>query len=215
MTKPSSVASQSTATKGRAKKPGAARASSQSSRPPRPPASSEAQRRAAAVLEVLAGVVTPPEAAAALGLSVNGYYLLERKALGGLAAACEPQPKGRSKPGLEQQVAAQQREVERLRRECQRQAALVRATQRAVGLPAATPPKTAGKKTSAGGKGRRRRKPTVRALRAAGALRKTALASERPEGVEPWMLEGAAESPSPGGACGVAPSGSGASSQDD
>ena len=41
---------------------------------------------AAAVLEVLAGLRTPAQAAQALGLSVNYYYVLERKALAALVA---------------------------------------------------------------------------------------------------------------------------------
>ena len=56
-----------------------------------------AERRAAVVLEVLAGVRTVPQAAEALGVSVNYYYLLERQALAGLVAGCAPRPRG--KPG--------------------------------------------------------------------------------------------------------------------
>ena len=159
------------------------------------PASAVAQRRAAAILEVLAGVCTPPEAAAVLSLSVNSYYLLERKALAGLTAACEPKPKGRVGPGPEQHLAAQAREVERLRRECQRQAALVRATQRAVGLPAAAPSKTASQTTAAGGKRKRRRRAAVRALRAADSLRKTAEASAAAEGNPPGIAGAIPEEP--------------------
>lgn len=140
--------------------------------------SAEANRRAAVILEVLAGVRLPSEAAQALGVSVTHYYLLERKAMEGLLSACEPQPKGRGLPSAEKQLARLERELEQCRRESQRQAALVRATQRAVGLPAvasATPvAKSAGtkKEGSSAGKRRRRRRPTVRALRAAEALEK-------------------------------------------
>jgi hypothetical protein len=142
----------------------------------------EAHRRAAVILEVLAGVRGPSEAAAALEVSVSHYYLLERKALAGLVAGCESQPKGPRGPGLEQQLAAAERELEECRRECLRQSALVRATQRAMGLPAsaAVEPqgtrakgkaKEKGKGTGPASPARRRRRPTVRALRAAAALR--------------------------------------------
>ena len=56
--------------------------------------SREAKQRAAAILEVLAGARTPTAAAQALGVSLTRYYLLEEKALVGLLAACEPQPRG-------------------------------------------------------------------------------------------------------------------------
>jgi hypothetical protein len=89
------------------------------------------------ILESLAGERTAQQAAAALGMTVTNFYLLERKALQGLLRACEPQPKGPPKPGLERKLAHLERELARSQRECQRQAALVRATQRALGL---TPP---------------------------------------------------------------------------
>src|SRR5947209_17562740 len=64
-------------------------------RVPPPAPSREARQRAAAILEVLAGARSPTEAAQALGVSLPRYYLLEARALGGLLAACEPQPPGR------------------------------------------------------------------------------------------------------------------------
>jgi hypothetical protein len=155
-------------------------------------ASREANRRAAAVLEVLGGLRMPSEAAAALRISVNHYYLLERKALAGLLAACEPQPKGPRGPSTEKKLKTLERELETCRRECIRQTALVRATQRAVGLPAVPSPskkrgKAAGKKTLA--VKRRRRHPTVRALRAAETVRQNSSGEnsvgeleKRPEG---------------------------------
>jgi hypothetical protein len=138
-------------------------------RPPRssPSASSTAQRRAAVILEVLGGVRTVPEAARTLGICTNHYYLLERKALAGLVAACEPQAKGK-RPDPEKQLASIRQALERSERECQRQAALVRATQRALNLPA-PPPDRASSATARrkDGKPRRNRKKSVRALRAA------------------------------------------------
>jgi hypothetical protein len=139
--------------------------------PPDSGQSSSASRRAVAVLEVLAGTRTPGEAASVLRISVNYYYVLERKALRGLVQACEPAPKGPPKPSPEKQLEKLERELARCQRECQRQAALVRATQRAVGLPSTAPPASkAGGKTRAGK--RRRRKPGVRALLAAKSLQK-------------------------------------------
>ena len=142
-----------------------------------------ANRRAAAILEVLAGEKLPSQAAGALGISVTHYYILERKALEGLLAACQPRPQGRAGPSDEEKLARLERELERSRRECRRQAALVRATQRAVGLPASTAPPS---KSTSGGGGRspsggtsaqrtRRRRPRARALRAAAVLEKTRL----------------------------------------
>ena len=146
-------------------------------------ATSVANRRAATILEVLAGQRSPSQAAAALNISVNHYYLLERRALAGLVAACEQRPKGRRAPAPEAQLAALARELDQCRRECLRQAALVRITQRAVGLPLAerekpggkngkaTPSKPLSSKSTPGGKKTRRRRPVVRALRAVEVLR--------------------------------------------
>lgn len=154
--------------------------------------SAPARHRAAVILEVLAGIVGPTEASQALQVSVQHYYLLERRALRGLLQGCEPPPKGPRGPGLEQQLAALKRELEECRRECLRQAALVRITQRAVGLHATQSAvsgseslarkgtrKNGGKSvggatnrtTGAGGSRRRKRRPMVRALRAVDALR--------------------------------------------
>lgn len=149
----------------------------------------EAHRRAAVVLEVLAGVRTPSEAAAALKVSVNYYYLVERQAVGGLVAACEPRPKGK-RPDHHRQLAALEQALQRSQRDCQRQAALVRATQRAVGLPVTPAPDAAAdKKTSRGKKGQaaaRRRRPTsVRALRLARTLKEKAVAKNGADSVEP------------------------------
>ena len=146
--------------------------------------SGEANRRAAAILEVLAGERTPSQVAAALGLSLAYFYLLERKALTGLVRACEPQPKGPPGPNAADQLIQAERRLARTQRECQRLTALVRVTQRAVGLPTAGPPPKAAAPTTKNGKPRRRRRPVVRALRAAEALRKNSSGSETPAGLE-------------------------------
>jgi hypothetical protein len=150
--------------------------------------SRQANCRAAAILEVLGGLRMPSEAAGALGISVTHYYMLERKALAGLLAACEPQPKGPRGPSTETKLATLERELETCRRECLRQAALVRATQRAVGLPAVSSSakkdgKTVGQGRRKCGKSRHRR-PRVRALRAAETLRHNSSGENPPQELE-------------------------------
>jgi hypothetical protein len=165
-------------------------------------ASGEANRRAAAILEVLAGERSPRQVAAALGISLPYFYLLERKALAGLVRACEPQPKGPSGPSAAEKLAAAERRLGRAERECQRLAALVRATQRAVGLPTPPPPVKEGKKSPGRAASRRVRRPVVRALRAAETLRKNSSGLESPHG-----LEHSSAPPESGDRTGVAASG--------
>jgi hypothetical protein len=144
-----------------------------STTPPRAAASGEAKRRAAAILEVLAGSRRPSEAAAALGVTVPRYYLLEEQALRGLVAACEPRNLGG--PRLETRLAQLEKQLRERERDCARQQALVRAAQRTVGLAAPAAKASDRGKTAAhpakNGKSRRPRKPTVRALKAAHQLR--------------------------------------------
>jgi len=124
--------------------------------------SAEARKTAAAILDVLAGNLTPADAAAAVGVSPPRYYLLESRALEGLVVACEPRTKG---PGhsLEREMETLRREHERTRRELARAQALARVSQRAVGLSVPQKP--------AKPDGKRKRKPTVRALKAAASLK--------------------------------------------
>jgi hypothetical protein len=129
--------------------------------------SREARQLAAAILEVLAGVRSPAAAAQLLGISLPRYYAREMRALQGLLASCEARPKGRSRSPASE-LAAVQRECERLRRDCARQQALVRAAQRTIGL---TAPPAVATKPDRSGKKRRQRKPTVRALKAAQVLK--------------------------------------------
>jgi hypothetical protein len=148
------------------------------------PVSRDAQRVAAAILEVLAGVRTPTEAAVAVSLSLPRYYLWEQRALEGLVRACEPRLKGKAVQER-QQMAVLEKEVARLRQDCARQQALVRASQRTIGLaaspPASKPAAKAGGKANAkplgsvAGKAKRRaprsgRRPVARALKAVAAL---------------------------------------------
>lgn len=100
-----------------------------------------------------------------LGTSITRYYVLEARLLAALVNACEDRPRGRAR-GPEQEIALLKREVERLKQECARKQSLVRAVQRTMGL---TLPEV--RPVDAKGSRRRRRRPVVRALRAAAALR--------------------------------------------
>jgi hypothetical protein len=124
--------------------------------------SPEGKRRSAVVLEVLAGARTPQQGAEALGLSLPGFYQLEDRATLHLQYGCELRPRGRQANG-ESKAAALAKEVERLKQEVGRYQALLRLTQRTVGVPPAAPAKAAA--------GKRKRKPVVRAMRRAERLR--------------------------------------------
>jgi hypothetical protein len=138
-----------------------------------PPAAtlSEAQRLAAAILEVLAGVCTPSAAAEFLTISLPRYYQLEARALEGFVAALAPRRLGKQ-PALENRIKQLEKELEMSRRVCARQEALVRVTQRSLGLATLSKPKTLPVATN--GKSRKSRRPQVRALRAAQQLRSQA-----------------------------------------
>lgn len=124
-----------------------------------PPVSPEGKRRAAVLFEVLAGVRTPQQAAEVLGLSLPGFYQMEERATLQVQLGCEVRPRGRQANG-ESKAAALVKEVERLQQEVARYQALLRLTQRTVGVPPAA---------KAGAK--RKRKPMVRAMRRAERLR--------------------------------------------
>jgi hypothetical protein len=92
--------------------------------------------------------------------------------------ACEPRLKGKAAQERHQ-VALLEKEVARLRLDCARQQALVRASQRTIGLAASPPPTTkpaakpgskAAAKTAGGSKAKRKRRPVARALKAVAAL---------------------------------------------
>lgn len=127
----------------------------------------QSRKAAAGILSVLSGLRTPAEVSAALGCSVNRYYQLEQRALEGMLRALEPRARG---PGRRPEAEAQrlQREVVRWQREAARYQALLRTSQRALGLTAPpTARATAGKGPGKGpgrgpGRGRARR-PRVRA----------------------------------------------------
>ena len=123
----------------------------------------DARRTAMLILEVLGGARTPAQAAQALGVSTTRYYGIESRALGALVAACEPRGRGPRK-SADKQIAALQRKVEGLERECARRQSLLRLSQRTLGV---SPSKPAKKKPGAK---RRPKRATVRALRAAAQL---------------------------------------------
>jgi hypothetical protein len=134
--------------------------------------SPEARRAAAAILEVLGGVRTPASAAAALGIRLPRYYLWEQRAVEGLIAACQPRPRGRT-ISADRRLAQLERQLALCQRELARHQALARTAQRALGLTAAVSSSSAstgkGQPASSGAR-KRRRKPSVRALRAARLL---------------------------------------------
>lgn len=149
----------------------------------------EAKRTAACVLEVLAGVRTPEQASAALGLSLPTYYQTEARALRGLVAGCSPEPPGRAMV-LGKQLRSAELRAAVLEKQVQRYQALLRSTQRSIGLTPAQPglgtkpggASGGGGASSSGGGGRKRKpkRPSVRALRAAECLRDAAGESPPP-----------------------------------
>jgi hypothetical protein len=116
------------------------------------------------ILEVLAGTMTPTSAAEVLGCSPARYYGIEAKALEGMVSACEPRPAGYVRTP-ERELEALKKKYAKLERECARYQSLSRAAQRAAGLSAAKVERA--KKSP----GKRKRKPTVRALTLAEKLR--------------------------------------------
>ena len=135
--------------------------------------SAQARKLAAVILEVLAGLRTVNDAAAAVEVSLPRYYACELRALQGLLAACEPQPRGRQ-PAAATELATLKRRCEQLQQQVVRQQSLLRLAQRGIGLSPATPP------ASKPGKGKRRRRPRLRALKAIEQLQSPAPAANEP-----------------------------------
>lgn len=152
--------------------------------PKDPGGSSEARRTAAVILEIWAGVRTPPAAASALGVSLPRYYQLEQRAVGALVAACEPRPRGPG-PNFEREIRSLERQLATSRRDCARLQALLRTSQRAIGLPAPEPPQAKGSPPAKPAPGKRRAKrPTARALRLAETLSADSPGANSSEGLE-------------------------------
>lgn len=135
--------------------------------------SDAAKRLAVVILEALSGLRSPSQASQAAGISVARYYVLETRGLQGLVTALEPRPKGKRRTPAGE-LATLHKEKGRLERELMRAQSLVRMAQRSMGIAAKPEAKLDGKK--------RRRRPVVRALRAAAALRPPA-GSEKTESV--------------------------------
>jgi hypothetical protein len=130
-------------------------------------ATPQAKTTAAVVLEGLSGLRSAPEAARALGVTVARYYTLEAQAVAGLLSACEPAPPGPA-PGQtgEREMARLRQEKRRQDQELTRLRAVLRTTQRSLGIqPVATSPSASGTGAPGkGGKSRRARRPVVRAM---------------------------------------------------
>jgi hypothetical protein len=157
--------------------------------------SPEARRLAGTILEVLAGMTSITDAAIALGITAARYQVLETRAVLGLIAACEPRPPGptagASLPGDLERLRA---ERDRLTAEVARYQTLHRIAQQAFGTQAEPLPGTLAELPGArrrhaergGGRqrsapvpattasGRKKRTPTVRALRLAKRVREVA-----------------------------------------
>jgi len=158
---------------------------------PRLPGSAGAKRLAAVILEVLSGLRGPREGSEAMGVSLNRYYQLESRALGGLIGALEPRPKGRRTTPADQ-IAELEREKRRLEQEVGRHQALVRAAHRSLGVPALPTVKKRSKVRDKGTdktKAPRRRRTVKRGKKVIAQLRRAS---------EPTPISGAAKlSPKP------------------
>ncbi len=130
--------------------------------------SPEAKRQAAVILEVLSGLRRTEDASEAMKIALPRYYVLETRALQGLISALEPRPKGRQRRP-EDEIAALVKDKTRLQRELGRTQALVRASQRALGIPQVTKEED-GRKLD--GTKRKKRRATIRAVRTVRALRR-------------------------------------------
>lgn len=121
----------------------------------------DARKTAAVILEVLTGLVRPQDGATAVGVSVNRYYQMERRALEGMVKGCEPKPMGkRRKPEvLEAELKGR---IRRLENEVARHQAIARAAQKAMGI---LPPKVDPKR-------RKPRRLPVRAVKMVKSLQK-------------------------------------------
>ncbi len=134
--------------------------------------SAGARQWAAMILQVLAGEWTPGDGAQSLGVSLPRYYAVESRAMGGLVQACEPR-NGKRRRLPEKEVSELRKQVVLLERECARKQALLRVSQRTAGIQAPAPKS----------KGKRRRRPSVRALKMVAVLREPGVAGHVEEGV--------------------------------
>jgi hypothetical protein len=138
--------------------------------------SREAQKTAAAILDVLAGNRTPAQAAEALEMSLVRYFQLETRAMHALVHSCEARPRGHSR-NPDKELSDLKRQYDKLQRELGRQQTLVRMAQRTIGLAAPAKP-SPGQNPK-----KKRRRPTVRALKAAAHLQQR-IETQAEEGTE-------------------------------
>ena len=96
------------------------------------------------------------------GTSLPRFYAIEARAVAGLVVACEARPRRGKAKRPEAEIASLRREMDRVLRERDRAQALLRASHRVIGV---APPKE-----RPAAKGRRRRHPIARALKAAEVL---------------------------------------------
>jgi hypothetical protein len=102
-------------------------------------------------------------------------------------------PKKRNEPTLQGRITTLEKQLEAARRQCARQEALVRVTQRALGMAGTTKSKpTAPERDRAG---RKKRRPMVRALKAARALQAQAAAAASPAPTDAGKFESASLQP--------------------
>lgn len=172
--------------------------------------SAEARRLAGTILEVMAGVTSITDAALALGITPARYQQLELRAVTGLITACEPRPPGPVAGALlPAELERLATERDRLKAEVARYQTLARIAQGAFGtavVPAAIAPErsrdlpgfqarsaprgraaatatmtaSGGRSGGGDGKPRKKRTPTVRALRLAKRMRADAVETLRP-----------------------------------
>ena len=131
----------------------------------KPEGSKEAKRAVTVILQVLAGTIGPYEAAEALKISPTMYYKMEERALDGMLAACEPRQKGKRKTP-QSELKGLKEKYAKLERERARYQTLLRASNRTVGLYLSK--KNESQKDK---KGRKKKRPTVRALTLAERLK--------------------------------------------
>lgn len=150
-----------------------------------PAISSEARVLARTILEVLAGLRSITDAALVLGVSTARYQQWESRAISGLISACEPRPPGPAPgAGLPGEVERLRGERDRLVAEVNRYQTLLRISQDAFGGPPAPPAPAEAtlprrtrdlpgaqvalpRSSTKAGKPRKKRTPTVRAMRLA------------------------------------------------
>jgi hypothetical protein len=125
----------------------------------------------------MGGLRTPQEVSQALGVSVNRYYQLETRALEAMIRALEPRARGPARKP-EAEVERLRRENLRLERERSKSLAVLRATQKAMGMAA---PEQGRKEGRAG---RKVRRPRVRAKTVIAALEAETLPAPSPSPVE-------------------------------